>query len=160
MTLFEMSAAAQQLQTLLEAGEIDEQVLADTMESIGASEKLESYVYVQKNLEAEIVAFDAEIKRMTERKKALESRVERLKAAQVQFMQATGQKSASAGTFRLTLRESKSVEITDEAAIPAEYITVIPSSTRPDKKAMLAALKDGAEISGASLKTGWSVIVK
>lgn len=160
MTLFEMSAAALELQALLESGEIDEQTVIDTMESIGASEKLESYVYVQKNLEAEIDAFKAEIERMTERKKSLEAQVERLKNAQIAFMQASGQKSANAGTFKLTMRENKSVEITDETAIPAEYITVIPSSTRPDKKAMLAALKEGKEISGASLKTGWSVIVK
>lgn len=160
MTLFEMSAAARELLALLEAGEIDEQTVLDTMESIGANEKLESYVYVQKNLEAEIDAFKAEIERMTARKKSLEAQVERLKNAQIAFMQASGQKSANAGTFKLTMRENKSVEITDEAAIPAEYITVIPSSTRPDKKAMLAALKEGKEISGASLKTGWSVIVK
>ena len=160
MTLYEMSEAARALYALLEAGEIDEQTVLDTMESIGAGEKLEAYIHVQKELENEIAGFDAEIKRMTERKKTLESRVERLKAAQVQFMQATGQKSANAGTFRLTLRESKSVDIVDESAIPSEYITVIPSSARPDKKAMLAALKDGKEISGASLKTGWSVIVK
>lgn len=160
MTLYEMSEAARALYALLEAGEIDEQTVLDTMESIGAGEKLEAYIHVQKELENEIAGFDAEIKRMTERKKTLESRVERLKAAQVQFMQATGQKSANAGTFRLTLRESKSVDIVDESAIPSEYITVIPSSARPDKKAMLAALKDGKEISGAQLKTGWSVIVK
>lgn len=160
MTLFEMSAAARELLALLEAGEIDEQTVLDTIESIGANEKLESYVYVQKNLEAEIDAFKAEIERMTARKKSLEAQVERLKNAQISFMQASGQKSANAGTFKLTMRENKSVEITDEAAIPAEYITVIPSSTRPDKKAMLAALKEGKEISGASLKTGWSVIVK
>lgn len=160
MTLFEMSAAARELQALLESGEIDEQTVLDTMESIGASEKLESYVYVQKNLEAEIDAFKAEIERMTERKKSLEAQVERLKNAQIAFMQASGQKSANAGTFKLTMRENKSVEITDEAAIPAEYITVIPSSTRPDKKAMLAALKDGAQIEGASLKTSYSVTAK
>lgn len=160
MTLFEMSAAARELQALLESGEIDEQTVLDTMESIGASEKLESYVYVQKNLEAEIDAFKAEIERMTERKKSLEAQVERLKNAQIAFMQASGQKSANAGTFKLTMRENKSVEITDEAAIPAEYITVIPSSKRPDKKAMLAALKDGAQIEGASLKTSYSVTAK
>lgn len=160
MTLFEMSAAARELQTLLESGDIDEQTVLDTMESIGASEKLESYVYVQKNLEAEIDAFKAEIERMTERKKSLEAQVERLKNAQIAFMQASGQKSANAGTFKLTMRENKSVEITDEAAIPAEYITEIPASTRPDKKAMLAALKDGAKIEGAQLKTSYSVTAK
>lgn len=160
MTLFEMSAAARELQVLLESGDIDEQTVLDTMESIGASEKLESYVYVQKNLEAEIDAFKAEIERMTERKKSLEAQVERLKNAQIAFMQASGQKSANAGTFKLTMRENKSVEITDEAAIPAEYITVIPASTRPDKKAMLAALKNGAQIEGARLKTSYSVTAK
>lgn len=160
MTLYEMSAAAQQLYALLDAGEIDEQTVTDTMEAIGAGEKLEAYIHVQKEFEKDITALEQEIKRMAERKKMLENRVERLKAAQVQFMQATGQKSASAGTFRLTLRESKSVEITDETAIPAEYITVIPSSTRPDKKAMLAALKDGKEISGAKLKINYSVTAK
>lgn len=160
MTLFEMSAAARELQALLESGDIDEQTVLDTMESIGASEKLESYVYVQKNLEAEIDAFKAEIERMTERKKSLEAQVERLKNAQIAFMQASGQKSANAGTFKLTMRENKSVEITDESVIPAEYITEIPASTRPDKKAMLAALKDGAQIEGASLKISYSVTAK
>ena len=90
MTLYEMSAAAMQLYELLEAGEIDEQTVLDTMESIGASEKLESYVYVQAQLEAEIGAYKAEIDRMTERKKSLELQVERLKNAQIAYMQATG----------------------------------------------------------------------
>lgn len=160
MTLYEMSAAAMQLYELLEAGEIDEKTVEDTMESIGASEKLESYVYVQAQLEAEIGAYKAEIDRMTERKKSLEAQVERLKNAQIAYMQATGQKSANAGTFKLTLRANKSVEITDESAIPDEYLTFIPASTRPDKKTMLAAMKNGAEIAGASLKTSYSVTAK
>ena len=54
MTLYEMSETARQLYELLEAGEIDEQTVNDTMESIGASEKLESYVYIQRQLESEI----------------------------------------------------------------------------------------------------------
>lgn len=41
MSLFEMSNTAKQLYELLESGDIDEQILLDTMESIGASAKLE-----------------------------------------------------------------------------------------------------------------------
>lgn len=159
-SLYEMTAAAQELYALLDAGEVDEQTVLDTMESIGASEKLESYVYVQKSLEAEIAAFKAEIERMTERKKGLENQVERLKQAQIAFMHATGQKSANAGTFKLTVRENKSVEITDENAIPVQYLRVIPEKLEPDKKSMLAALKSGKEISGAALKTSYSVTAK
>lgn len=160
MTLYEMSAAAQQLYALLDAGEIDEQTVTDTMEAIGAGEKLEAYIHVQKEFEKDITALEQEIKRMAERKKSLEAQVERLKNAQIAFMQASGQKSANAGTFKLTVRENKSVEITDESAIPSEYVTEIPASTRPDKKAMLAALKAGAEISGVKMKTSYSVSAK
>lgn len=160
MTLYEMSEAARQLYDLLEQGEIDEQTVSDTMESIGASEKLESYIHVQRQIESEIAAFDAEIDRMTERKNSLKKHVERLKSATVDFMRATGQKSANAGTFKLTMRENKSCEITDESMIPAEYMTIIPESKKPDKRAMLAALKDGAEIAGAQLKTSYSVTAK
>lgn len=160
MTLYEMSEAARQLYDLLEAGEIDEQTVTDTMESICASEKLESYIHVQRQIESEIAAFDAEIDRMTERKNSLKKQVERLKSATVDFMRATGQKSANAGTFKLTMRENKSCEITDESMIPAEYMTIIPESKKPDKRAMLAALKDGAEIAGTQLKTSYSVTAK
>lgn len=160
MTLYEMSEAARQLYDLLESGEIDEQTVTDTMESIGASEKLESYVHVQRQLESEIAAFDAEIDRMTERKNSLKKQVERLKAATVDFMRATNQKKATAGTFTLTVRENKSCEIVDADSIPREYLREIPAKFEPDKKAMLAALKNGETISGASLKTSYSVTAK
>lgn len=160
MTLFQMSAAAKELYELLESGEIDEQALLDTMESIGASEKLRDYVYVLKSFEAEIAMFDAEIARMRENKRVLENRVEYLKGKVIDFMQATGQKSANAGTFKLTVRESKSCEIVNESEIPLQYLREIPAKYEPDKKAMLAALKNGETISGASLKTSYSVTAK
>jgi uncharacterized protein YydD (DUF2326 family) len=160
MTLFQMSEAARDLYSLLESGEIDEAILNDTLEAIGAGEKLESYIHVQKSFEAEIAMFEAEIKRLTENKRILENRVDFLKSKVVEFMQATGQKSANAGTFKLTMRENKSCEITDESMIPAEYMTIIPESKKPDKRAMLAALKDGAEVAGARLKTSYSVTAK
>lgn len=160
MTLYKLTEAAKQLYEMLEAGEIDEQTVADTMESIGVDEKLESYVYVQKQLESEIAAFDAEIERMTERKNSLKKQVERLKAAQVAFMEATGQKKASAGTFTLSLRSTMSCEILDESLIPDEFRVEIPASTRPDKKSMLAAMKNGEQISGAQIKTSTTVIAR
>ena len=160
MTLYEMSETAKQLYDLLEAGEIDEQTVNDTMESLGTSEKLESYVYIQRQLESEIAGFKAEIDRMTERKKNLEKQVERMKNAQIAYMQAAGMKSANAGTFKLSLRENRSCEIIDAAKIPAEYLRQIPATTEPDKKAMLAALKDGKQIDGVNLKSSFSVMVK
>lgn len=155
MTLYEMSAAARELYELLDAGEIDEQTVLDTMESIGANEKLESYVYIQKQLEAEAAAFDAEIKRMTERKKSIERQVDRMKAAQVEFMTATGQRKAAAGTFTLTLRENKSVKVLDETAIPETFWK--PQPAKLDKAGIKDALKAGESVPGCEMETSFSV---
>ena len=155
MTLYEMSDAARQLYELLEAGEIDEQTVFDTMEGIGASEKLESYVYIQKQLEAEAAAFDAEIKRMTDRKHVIERHIDRLKAAQVDFMQATGQRKAAAGTFTLTLRENKAVKVLDESAIPEAFWK--PQPAKLDKAGIKDALKAGESVPGCEIETSFSV---
>jgi hypothetical protein len=158
MTLFEMSNTARQLYELLESGEIDEQTVLDTMESIGASEKLESYVFIQKQLEAEIAAFKAEIERMTERKRSLEANVERMKRAQIDYMKATGQRKATAGTFTLSLRESKSVKVLDEAAIPETYWK--PQPAKLDKAGIKDALKAGESVPGCEIETSFSVIAR
>lgn len=160
MTLYEMSNAARQLYELLDSGEIDESILQDTMESIGASQKLEDYIHVQKSFEAEIAMYEAEMARLKENKRILENRVEYMKSKIIDYMKATGQKSANAGTFKLTMRENKSCEITNESEIPLQYLREIPAKYEPDKKAMLAALKNGETISGASLKTSYSVTAK
>lgn len=160
MSLFEMSSTAKQLYELLESGDIDEQILLDTMESIGASAKLEDYVHVCKSFEAEIAMYDTEIKRLQENKRILQNRIEYMKSKMIEFMQATGQKTANAGTFKLTMRENKSCEVENIDLIPMEYMREIPSKLEPDKKAMLTALKNGVKISGASLKTSYSVTAK
>lgn len=160
MTLFEMSNTAKQLYELLESGDIDEQILLDTMESIGASAKLEDYVHVAKSFEAEITMYDAEIKRLTENKRLLQNRIEYMKAKMVEYMQATGQKTANAGTFKLTMRESKSCEIENIDLIPLQFMREIPAKFEPDKNAIKKALKDGEQVSGAILKTSYSVTAK
>ena len=160
MTLYEMTEEARRLYEMLEAGDIDEQVVADTMECIGAEEKLESYAYIQKQLEVEIDAYKSEVDRMLARMNSLQKQVDRLKAAQVEYMIATGQRKAKAGTFSLFCRDTLSCEILDESMIPPEFRVEVPASTRPDKKAMLAAMKEGQEVSGAQLKKKTSLITK
>ena len=160
MSLFEMSNTAKQLYELLESGDIDEQILLDTMESIGASAKLEDYVHVTKSFEAEIAMYDAEIKRLTENKRLLQNRIEYMKDKMVEYMQATGRKTANAGTFKLTMRENKSCEIENIDLIPLQYMREIPAKFEPDKNAIKAALKSGKQVSGASLKTSYSVTAK
>jgi hypothetical protein len=58
------------------------------------------------------------------------------------------------------MRENKSCEIEDEALIPLEYMVEVPASFKPDKRALLAAMKNGEKISGAKLNVSYSVSAK
>ena len=150
MTLFEMTEAAKKLYFMFENEEIDEQTLQDSLDSIGAEEKLEAYVNVQKTLEAEYAAHKAEKDRHDARMKTIANRIEKLKAAQIT--------RAKAGTFDLAIRASKSVEITDESKIPTQYVVLQPPKF--DKVAIGKALKAGETVEGASLVEHESVVAR
>lgn len=158
MNLFEMTAAAKELYELLSSDQIDEQTVNDTLDAIGIEEKLESYVHVQKTLEAELEAHKAEKKRHEARISALQKNIDRLKAAEIEFIRATGKKKAAAGTFILTLRENESTEVLDASKIPEEYFK--PQPAKPDLTAIKKAIKDGAEIEGARIVKSYSVTAK
>ena len=160
MTLYEMTAEAKRLYELMEAEEIDEQTYRDTLEAMGAEEKLLAYVHVQKQLEAEYAAFAAEADRIEKRMDTLQNRIQRLKEAEAEFLQATGQKKAKAGTFEISLREYKRVAVDDATAIPAEFMRTKPAEVQPDKKAIMAALKDGQTVAGVHIESTVSATVR
>lgn len=160
MQLYQMTAAAKNLYDLLDSGEIDEQILHDTLEEMGATAELQDMVLAMKSCEADVQLYDAEIARLKENKRIKENRIEFMKRMIIEYMRSSGQKSANAGTFKLTMRENKSCEITNESEIPLEYLREIPAKYEPDKNALKAALKSGKEIPGCTLKTSYSVTAK
>ena len=80
-SLYEVTGNILALQEMLENPMDDEDVLADTLEAVqGEYEaKLEAYCKVIKNIEADMEALKAEAKRLTDKRKTLESNVDRLK---------------------------------------------------------------------------------
>ena len=158
MTLYEMKQAAINLYEMLQADEIDEQAYNDTMEGIGADEKLEDYIYVIKQYEADNVAIKTEIDRLKANKEKNDKAIERMKKAVVDFMNTTGQKKANAGTFKLSLRKSESTVITDETKIPSEYL--IPQPPKVDKVAIKKAIKNGINVDGAVIEIKESVVAR
>ena len=158
MTLYEMKQAAINLYEMLQADEIDEQAYNDTMEGIGADEKLEDYIYVITQYEADNVAIKTEIDRLKANKEKNDKAIERMKKAVVDFMNATGQKKANAGTFKLSLRKSESTLITDETKIPSEYL--VPQPPKVDKTAIKKAIKLGIKVDGAVIEIKESVVAR
>lgn len=157
-SLYEMTESAKYLYSLLENDEIDEQTVADTLESIGVNEKLESYVYVQKQFESDLAAYKAEKERIEKKMKTCQNAIDRMKTTVIEFMSVTGLNKAKAGTFDLSIRKSESVNILDESKISDEWLK--PQPPKIDKAGIKKALKDGEEISGAVLVENNSLIVR
>lgn len=154
-TLYEMTENAKILYELLQAEEIDEQTIADTLEAMGIDEKLESYGKIIRQMQADADMFKAELDRLSVKKKSADNAVERMKKAVKDFMEASGQEKAKAGAFSFYLAATQAVNITDEKRIPADYL--IPQPDKIDRNSIKKALKDGVEIAGAELVTNVGV---
>ena len=68
MTIYELTEQAAQLYALLESGEIDEQIFNDTLEAMGAEEKIKNCCYIIKQLEADAKALKEEKEKLDEEK--------------------------------------------------------------------------------------------
>ena len=157
MTLYEMTQNGKALYELLCAEEIDEQAFSDTLEAMGAAEKLESCCQVIKELEADADKFAKEIDRLSAKKKAMTNGVERIRNNMLNFMQSIGSVKEETEHFKVSLRKSTSVEITDAESIPTEFLKV---KTEVNKTEIGKVLKAGEEVAGATLVTKESVQIR
>lgn len=136
---------------------------ADTLEAvIGQFEvKAQSVAAYFLNLEATEQALDEHIKAMTEKKKALQNRADKLKDYLARNMLAAGIKEISAndGTFKASFRKSTAVEIFDEAQLPDEFMRQ-KITFAPDKTAIKKAIESGQEVAGAKLETRQNLQIK
>lgn len=158
LSLYDLTTAAYQLQIMLESGEIDEQILTDTLNSMGDKEKIESTCKVIRNLETTAAAFKAEKERMTERQKTAENGVKRLKQALLDYLTASNQKKASAGLFTVSVGTSKAVNISNEDALPDNFF--VPQPPKIDRTAIGNAIKSGVEVPGAEIVESRYVRIK
>lgn len=131
--------------------ELDEETKLDTLDSIDweteYETKVENYIKVMKNIDADVEARKAEIKRLTELNKADEKKKDHLKDALSASMNMTGHERVDTPLFKVSFRKSQAVEV-DEAVLPEVYKV---ATWKPDKKRLKEDLKNGLEIIGASL---------
>ena len=131
--------------------ELDEETKLDTLDSIDweteYETKVENYIKVMKNLEADVEARKNEIKRLMELNKADEKKKEHLKDTLSASMSLTGHERVDTPLFKVSFRKSQAVEV-DEAVLPEAYKV---ATWKADKNRLKEDLKNGLEIIGASL---------
>ena len=74
------------------------------------------------------------------------------------YLKITNQKKLKTDLFSVTQAASKSVSITDESVIPAKFLIAQPAKL--DKKAILAELKAGEIVEGATLTENEYLMIK
>ena len=146
-TLYELTGQFLDIYNL----ELDEETKLDTLDSIDwqtdYENKVENYVKVIKNTEADIEARKNEIKRLTELNRADERKNERMKENLKESMALTGHERVDTTLFKVSFRKSEVVEV-DDLLLPEAYKV---ATYKPDKKRLKEDLKNGLEIIGASL---------
>ncbi len=159
MTLYKMTEAARQLKALLEADEIDEQTFSDTIEAIGADEKIDAYCQIIREYEAENAARKSEIERLRTANDRAEKAIDRMKSALDGFMTASGQSKAKTALFSVSYRSAKSVRITDESRIPERFL-IVKTTTAPNKTEIKRFISDGGTVDGAEIVENRSIQIK
>lgn len=162
MNLYELTLEQIKINEMLEenGGELTpelEQALLITEENL--NQKAEGYCKAIAIYNGQVASLEEEIKRLTAKKKVAENAVSRMKDALKSTMNVLELDKINAGTFTISTRKSKSLEVLDEALIPEDYKEIV-TTIKVNKNAIKDAIKNGAEIEGVELKENKSIQIK
>lgn len=150
-TLYDLTNEYLQLLELAEDPGTDPEVLADTMEAIGGEleDKAQGYACVIRQMEYDVAALDSEVKRLVNRKMAVYSNIDRMKAALKKAMQATGKTKFKTALFSFGIQKNPPSVVIDEQYIeniPEVYL--VHQEPKINKKMILQDIKAGHDLSG------------
>lgn len=161
--LYKLTEQHKELLKLAEESDDMKIAVADTFESLDGefNDKAISLITVEKNMESDVLAINAEVERLTKRKQVIVNRQNSMKEYLRVNMEETGISKISCPLFTITLKKGRDmVQIQDEDKIPTDYLN-IKTSVTPMKREILADLKAGNEIAGTILvKSKSSILIK
>jgi len=155
---FELAAQYRQLAELLAERNDDEQVIADTLDSISGplDERLENLAKMVRNIEAADNGVLQTMENLQARHVALQRAAQRGRQLILDLMRTAGRDRATTALFALAVKKNPPCVVVDcEEALPSQYfIHHEPPPPTPDKKAIAAALKAGTPVPGAHVEQG------
>ena len=117
--------------------------------------KIENICLWIKNLRAEAEALKAEKEVFDKRKKAVENKMESLKKYISGYLQGTSFESTK---VKVSFRKSKTLEISEGAIIPSEYLLYIEPCV--DKLGLKKAIVSGLKIDGVTIEENYNMIIR
>ena len=159
MKLYEISELYHDFMYALEAGEIPEETIADTLEAIEGTfiDKADNIACMIKSYEAEAKAIKEEKKILEQRAKEKENHAEWLKQYLANHMMSVGMAKVESPRVKLSFRKSKAVEAVNES----ECIAYLQQIGRDDcltfkeptlnRTALKEAIQNGEVFEGIAL---------
>lgn len=165
MKLYELTQNYRNLESLLDnLGEQEGLTVEMIHGALGQVEddintKIENTCKVIKEIEADSIGIDEEIKRLSALKKQKENAVKKLKEYVEFEMNGIGLNKVEGKLFKISFRKSKVVKVLDETKIPKEFIK-IKTTESISKTDLGKALKSGEIIEGAELVENKTLQIK
>ena len=164
--LYELTGNRLALQHKLEVLNFDEETILDTLEanSTELSEKIADYGYIIRNRTSFADSMSAEIERMTSRRDAELKRIAAIEKWLLRNMQGCGITKIECPAFTVAVQNNPpKVDVLDEKQIPEDYWRTPdpkPPVAAPDKRLILAAMKDGYPVPGCILTQSARLVIK
>lgn len=132
------------------------QIIAKEIEN-----KSVGFIYVFRNMDSQVDAIDAEIKRLQELKKQVKAKDDRLKTMLKSSMEALGTTKIETDLGKISIRNNPgSLKIDDMDLIPNIYKEeVVITTVKVDSNLIKKQIKDGIDIEGCHIEAGTSLIV-
>ena len=162
-SLYEMAVEYRAISDKLHDLDLPEEVIADTLESIGGDiqEKSVNVAKYFRNLEAMADQIKQAEAQMSARRKAIEKRASNLKQYLLTNMERAGISKIESPWFVISIKQNpESVIVDDESAIPRDYFKEIPASYQLDKALVKSAIKDLHDVPGCHLERGTRIEIK
>lgn len=167
MTLYEITDEYMRLLELAEDPETDPEVFADTLEGLqGALEdKADGYGRVIRELEAYTAGLEAEIGRLTAKKRTADNSITRMKESLKSAFFATGTAKLKTELFTFSIRKNPpKVVIDDPDRLPERFLLPQPpkvDTARLKNELKEAFLAESEDLSGiAHLEQGESLTIR
>ena len=158
--LYELTQNYNNLLELADNPDVPTEMLKESLNSIDdeIDTKAENIAKVIKSIESDVAGLKGEEKRLADRRKGLENRIDNLKKYIESSMRAVGKEKIRGKVFTLGIqRNAPSVDVIDEDVIPEQYFK---TKKELSKKDVLVALKKGEEVPGAAIKQTESLRIR
>lgn len=122
---------------------------------MAAAEKVDNYVGLWKQVEAQSKLIADDLRRLKSRKRVIDDWDQRMRANAFMALKESGQEFVKGAVHSLTIiKTPEGLEIYDAEVIPSDYCKV---RFEPDQQAILQALLAGVTVPGARLVAGETV---